>query len=512
LAALLFALHPVGVESVARIAEQKNTLSAIFYLGAALAYLRFDEDRKASRYAVAAVLFVLALLTKSVTATLPAALLVVFWWQRGRLSWRSDVVPLLPWFGVGMAAGLFTAWFEHALIGAQGEDFALSGIDRGLVAGRVIWFYLGKLFWPDDLLFIYPRWIIDRAVLWQYAFPLAGVGLLAALFWWRRRNRGPCAAFLFFAGTLFPVLGFFNVYPFLYSFVTDHFQYLASLGIFALIAAGMMTLRSRLPRAAGVILTAGVLATLGALTRSQCVMYRDEYSLYQATLAKNPACWMAHNNLALILSQRGQLDLARQHLECALELRPRFAEAENNIGDVLNRLGRPEEAVPHFERALRLQPGYREAHYNLGVAMVALNRPADAIAQFKAALLTSPDYAFAHRALGRVLATTGRGSEALPHFERAVELDPAEPEGQIDLGFALMLMGRVADALPHLERAVELRPDFAQGHNVLGRALVAARRLDEAILHFEAAVELAPDFAEARQNLAQARRDAGHLP
>jgi len=175
LAGLIFALHPVCVESVAWISEQKNTLSTIFYLGSALVYLRFDQDRRPSRYFLALGLFVLALLTKTVTATLPAALLVVFWWQRGRLQWIRDVRPLLPWLGLGATAGLLTSWVERTFIGAQGADFTLNLLERCLLAGRVIWFYLGKLVWPADLIFIYPRWAVDAAVWWQYLFPLAAL-------------------------------------------------------------------------------------------------------------------------------------------------------------------------------------------------------------------------------------------------------------------------------------------------------------------------------------------------
>lgn len=511
-AALLFALHPVGVESVAWIAEQKNTLSTVLYLAAALAYLRFDLERDRSRYAVTTVLFVLALLTKSVTATLPAALLVVFWWQRGRLTWRSDVVPLLPWFAVGAASGLFTAWFERSLIGAQGEDFALSWIERGLLAGRVIWFYLGKIFWPDELLFIYPRWNIDATQAWQFVFPLGVLGLLAGLLWWQRRQRGPLAALLLFAGTLFPVLGFVNVYPFVYSFVADHFQYLASLAVFALIAAGAMRAFPLLPGAVGGILAGLLLAGLGALTWSQCGMYRDESTLYRATLAGNPACWMAHNNLALILAGQGRLEVANQHLEQALALRPGFAQAENNLGDNLNRLGRPREAIPHLERALQLQPAYAQAHYNLGVVLMALNRSTEGIAHFEAALRSNPEFSIAHRGLGRALATTGRAAESLPHFEQAVELEPDVAEARIDLGFALMLAGRPAAALPQFAEAVQLQPDFPEAHNLLGRAFAGVGRLEDAISHFAEAVRLNPDFAEARQNLMQAQRQATTSP
>jgi hypothetical protein len=214
LAAAIFALHPVMTESVAWITEQKNTLSAVFYLSAFLLYLDFDEQRRWSSYLGASLLFTLGLLTKTVIATLPAALLVVFWWQRGKLFWRRDAMPLIPWFVLGGTAGLFTAWVERALIGAQGPDFQLTLVQRGLLAGRVIWFYVGKLLWPANLIFIYPHWNVDPAIWWQWLFPLAALVMTALLWLLRKKWRAPLAGWLFFVGTLFPVLGFFNVFPF----------------------------------------------------------------------------------------------------------------------------------------------------------------------------------------------------------------------------------------------------------------------------------------------------------
>jgi hypothetical protein len=143
--ALLFALHPVHVESVAWITEQKNTLSLAFYLAAAAVYLRFDEMRRLRTYAAALALFVASLGCKTVTATLPAALLVIFWWKRGRLGWRRDVRPLLPWLALGAVAGLFSNWVEETYLGAKGANFNLPALGRVLVAGRAIWFYAGKL-------------------------------------------------------------------------------------------------------------------------------------------------------------------------------------------------------------------------------------------------------------------------------------------------------------------------------------------------------------------------------
>ena len=509
LAALLFALHPVCVESVAWIAEQKNTLSTVLYFCAALAYLRFDEDRRGRRYALATGLFLLALLTKTVTATLPAALLVVFWWKRGRLSWRRDVAPLAPWFALAGAAGWVTAWFERTRIGAQGTDFALTLVQRCLLAGRVFWFYLGKLFWPADLIFIYPRWTVDASQAWQWLFPLGALALLAGL--WLGRQRGAVAGLLFFAGTLFPALGFINVYPFTFSFVADHFQYLACAGILTLVSAGFMSLAPRIPVWSGRLLVALLLAALGILTWRQSTMYRDIFTLYETTLAKNPSCWLAHNNLAKALANAGRAAEAIPHLEQALRLRPAFAEAENNLGDDLRLLDRPQEAIPHLKRALQLQPGFAEAHNNLGVTLMMTDRSSEGIAEFEEALRLRPAYAVARFNLGLAKANAGRTAEAIADFAEAVRLDPAYAEAELNWGIGLTLSGRFPAAIAHFERALQLEPDSSDAHNCYGRALAGADRLDEAIAQYEEALRLAPDFADAHLNLALSLRRAGRL-
>jgi tetratricopeptide (TPR) repeat protein len=310
---------------------------------------------------------------------LPAALLVVAWWRRGRLSWRNDVIPLLPWLVLGVAAGLFTSWFERTGIGAQGADFDLSIVERVLVAGRAFWFYLGKLIWPADLTFFYPRWNVDGSVAWQYLFPAAALALVSGLAWlaWRKGRRGPLAAFLIFGGTLFPVLGFVNVYPFVFSYVADHFQYQASLAMIALAAATATHAFAHLrwPRWSGPAAAAAVLLLLGVLTSRQSVPYRDIFSLYETTLARNPSSWAAHLNLGAALVDVGRPQESLPHQQHALELRPDTPEVLNSLGNALNLLGRSPEARPFLEKAIRLQPRFAEAHNTLGVSLMALGEP-----------------------------------------------------------------------------------------------------------------------------------------
>jgi tetratricopeptide (TPR) repeat protein len=511
-AALLFALHPVCVESVAWISEQKNTLSSVFYLTAALAYLRFDEHRSRRSYALAGGWFILALLTKTVTATLPAALLVIFWWQRGRLDWRRDVLPLLPWFVLGAASGLFTAHFERELIGAQGADFDLGALQRCLLAGHIVWFYLGKLLWPAELIFVYPHWTVDAGEFSSWAYLVSALALLGGLVWWRRQSRGPLAAGLLFAGTLFPVLGFFNIFPFLFSYVADHFQYLASLAFFALAAAGMMRIAATLPQWARSAAGAALLAGFGALSWRQCGMYRDLPTLYQTTIDRNPACWMAYTNLAIEYTDAGRPADAIPLLERALKLRPDYAQAENNLGDALMRLGQPPQAIPHFERAVRLEPRYYQAYNNLGVALRAANRTPESLAEFKLALKHQPDFPEAEHNLGLALAELGRTNEALPHFERAVQLNPDYAGAELSWAIGLMLTDRFPEAVLHFEKAVALDPDSIEIRSTYGRALMRAGRFEEAIPQFEHVLQLNSGLAEEHMNLALVLRQLGRIP
>jgi tetratricopeptide (TPR) repeat protein len=522
LAGFIFALHPVAVNSVAWIAEQKSTLSALFYLSSALVYLRFDQTRRKSHYFVALGLFVLALLTKTATATLPAALLVILWWRRGRLTWERDVRLLLPWLVLGAIAGLFTSWVERNYIGAQGSEFALTMLERCLLAGRAIWFYLAKLAWPTDLVFVYPHWTIDSGVWWQYLFPLGVLALTTALWLLARRFRGPLAGFLYFAGTLFPVLGFLNVYPFVYSYVSDHFQYLASLGIVAIMASGLVLAFSRLPvsfeRSAPVFASV-LLATLGVMTWRLSATYRDVETLYRYTLRHNPSAWLAENNLGThLLRMGGRLPEGMAHIEAALRIKPNSPEAHHNLGYALALMpGRRQDAIREYETALRIRPNFPEAHDSLGALFTKVpGRMPDAISHFEQALRLRPEFPTALARLGAALSDTpGRLPEAISDLQAALRLDPNLAEAHNDLGIALsQIPGRSAEAMAHFEIALRINPDYSEAHNNLGSILIEMPgRREEAMAHFREALRINPDSAETHMNLGKAlAKDEKRLP
>jgi protein O-mannosyl-transferase len=512
LAGLIFALHPVCVESVAWISEQKNTLSAVFYLGSALLYLRFDEARGRGTYLAAFGLFMMALLTKTVTATLPAALLVVFWWRRGRIDWRRDVLPLAPWFAAGAASGLFTAQVESALIGAQGADFSFSFVQRLLLAGKAIVFYAGKLVWPEGLSFVYPRWRIDAGDGRQYLYLAAVLAVLAGAVWVARRIRGPLAGLLFFAGTLFPVLGFFNVYPFLFSFVADHFQYLACIGVIVPLAWGLGQLASGFPVGATgrACLLFAVPVLLGVLTWRQCRNYGDSDTLNRATILRNPSAWLAHYNLAVSLgSSPGGLDESIAEYEATLRLKPDHWAAHANLASaMLREPGRSAEAIGEYEAAIRLNPGFAEAHNDLGIALGRdPGRLLEAIAHVRTAVSLRPDYDGAMNNLG-ILLMRRKGSidEAVGDFRAAIRIAPDNAEYRYNLANALAASpGRLDEAIGEYRAALALRPGFVEAHSNLGAALDRATgHGPEAVAEYEAAVRIAPGNAHVHVNLANA--------
>jgi protein O-mannosyl-transferase len=506
LAGVVFALHPLCVEAVAWISEQKSTLSAVFYLAAALLYLNFDESRRRSRYLAALALFVLALLTKTVTATLPASLLVVLWWRRGRVEWKRDVLPLIPWFVLGAAAGLLTAWVEANFIGAHGAEFALTPVQRLLIAGHAFWFYAAKIVWPVHLTFFYPRWDLNPAALWQYLFPATAIAAAVVLWRMARRKRGPLAAFLIFGISLFPALGFFNVYPFRYSFVADHFAYLA-IPVAALLVAAWDR-----PSLA----VAGPLAILlGILTFQQAGIYRDEETLYRATLERNPAAWLAHNNLGNLLlpAQRSE---AIAHFETALHLKPDFWEAHLSLGNALLPLpGRLADAIAEYRIAASLAPESERVHTNLGNALLQAGRTAEAIGELKTALGIQPGNAEAHNDLGNAFSTmAGRLPDAIDEYQAALRANPEFAEAHNNLGRAFAQAGRMADAIAHFQTALRIRPDYWSAHSNLGNALSAMPgRLPDAIAEYREALRLRPDSATAHNNLGYALSQLpGRLP
>lgn len=439
LGGLLFAVHPVHVESVAWVTERKNVLSAFFYLLSALSFLEYEDSGRKRHYALSLALFVPALLSKTVTCSLPVALIIMRWFRGKEIDFRY-ALSLVPFFAAGLAMGLVTVWWEINIVGAKGNEWDLSVLERLLLPGRTSLFYLGKLIYPSGLVFVYPKWTVDAADALQWAWPAAAMAILAALFFLRGRiGRGPLAAALFFLATLFPALGFFNIYPFQYSFVADHFQYLASAGIFAL-AAGVFSAVAPQRRIAEAVAAAALVLALGPLTWSQSKVYKDLETLWKDTIAKNPGAFMAHSNLGVLRYNEGRLD----------------------------------EALVHFKDTLKVKPGAAVAHYNIGLIEHRQGDLEGAFESFGRAIAADPEHVMALVNYGKMLTDRGHYREALDTLSKAVELAPGNELAHNNLAIAYARTGDLDRAMAHLAQALEIKPDYESARKNLS-AIMAAR-------------------------------------
>jgi tetratricopeptide (TPR) repeat protein len=519
-AAAIFAVHPVHVQSVAWITERKNVLSGVFYFAAALTYLRWtmsgtdrtaDGSCKAVRskesiaaraaprpnrlYWLSLILFVCALCGKTVTGTLPAALLLVQWWKAGRLEWRH-VRALSPFFVLGLALNIFIAWREEFVLCAD-RDWNFSFVEKCVIAGRAIWFYVGKLLWPDPLIFSYPRWRMDPAAWRQWLSLVAALVVVGGLWLGRRRlGRGPLVAVLFFGGTLFPSLGFFNVGWLQYSFVADYFVHLASVGpIVMLTALGAVYLyrRSRRGAWAGMVLVVLVLATLGVRTSQRVEAYTGLETLWRDTAIQNPGCWQAHYNLGYLVHQKGQLDEAMVHYRKAEQIKPNEPATLISIAAMSEARGNLAEAVRYYRLILESRPSNAASHNNLGLILLAQGKAEEAIEHFQRALTVSPNAALIWFNLGLALQACGDLDAALVQFRRALELNPDWPAAMGATAWLLAThpdadVRRPQEAISLAERARLLPHDQdAALIDTLAAAYAAAGQFERALITAKAA-------------------------
>jgi Flp pilus assembly protein TadD len=494
LAAAIFALHPVQVESVAWISERKNVLMAFFFLLTLIAWIAFLDERTKRPwlfYCLALVLYVLALSAKATACTLPAALFLILWLQKKRITVRR-LVQIVPFIVLGVAMGLVAVWWERYHQGTNRGVFPfLSPIERILVASRGVWFYLSKLIWPSNLTFIYPRWNISPPHLLDYIWLVAGAGVSVAIYFLRRYvGRSVEVAAAFFVATLSPVLGFVMLFTFRYTFVADHYQYLACIGPIALATAGIVSLADTFKQYRAVIVSAALflVASLGALTWRQAGTYSDIETLWRTTLARNPECWMAHTNLGLALLQKGRIDDAIAHYRSALQMQPDSWDAEYNLGTALLRKAQVDEAILHCERAVAMWPTDPDAQVALGDALFQKGRIDDAIAHYQTAMTVRPDHFLARYRLGNALLEKGELDSAIQVCRAALMIRPADAECHTTLAIALEEKGEPAVAIQHYEKALELAPRSVPALTNFAWLLATSR--DASVRNGRKAVEL----------------------
>ena len=559
LIAAVFAVHPLHVESVAWIIERKDVLSALFYLGAVLVWVRFVEAPRAGSYLLAVVLFTAGLLSKSVVVTLPLALLLWHWWQRGGVR-RLDLLRVAPLAVIGAAITAADLAFYR---GREVLELGYTLAERALIAGRALWFYAGKLLWPVELAVIYPRWEIEAGSPAGWGYVAAAAGLALVLWLGRKRlGRGPLAGALYFALTLGPVLGFVDYGYMQFSFVADRFQYLAGIGVLAVLIGAAAHAVGKLPaggpdaagmRYASVMryaaglryaawgLAAAALLLLATLTWRQAGIYRDEVALFSHVVALNPEARDAHLNLgnALLEANRTEEGLAASRV--AVEQRPESADAHSNLGLALSNLERFAEAGESLRRALELAPRHKSALQNtaellrkqqqyeaaveayqtvlerdrryalayagMGDALFNLQRYEAAVASLTQALTLQPLLPMAGAMevlMGRASRELGRLEAAEGHFRRAMELDPSDATPVLDLAGLRAMQQRHEEADELLRRARELRPhDPATLQNV-AEALRKQERYEEALAAYRAVLEIDADYALAYAGMGDA--------
>ena len=426
-AAVVFAIHPVNVASVAWISEQKNTLAMLFCVQAVLFYLRFDQEHDRVWYVFSLAAFICALLSKSAVVMLPMVLLACVWWVR-RTVRVTDLLRTAPFFLLSFMFGLVTIWFQsnRVLRGHPTRSDSLMSLIIG--SGWASWFYVYKAILPVKLTAIYPKWKIDTSG-WLSSLPILLLAACFATFYLNRRSWGRPWLFAFgcFLIMLFPVLGFFDQSFYQYSLVADHWQYFSIVGVIALAMAGSVSVYRRsgkFGRYSICVFWASLMLLLGHATWSRTHVYANSEALWRDVIAKNPNAWSAHVNLGNAFLQAGKIQDAVVEYEEALKIEPFLAEPHNNLGTILVRSGQLAEAIAHYEQALRIKLDYPEAQNNLGLALMGAGEFDAAVQHLKAAIQLNANYGEARYNLAVILANQGKTDEAISQLERAVEVEP----------------------------------------------------------------------------------------
>ena len=464
LGAALFAVHPVATLSAAWITEGKNTLSLALYLLALWAFLDYDERGGKGRYLLSLAVFVLALLAKGSVVVLPFVLLLCSWWQRDRIT-RKDVARSLPFFALALAMGLVTTWFQwhNAIRGTEARPPGEGPASILAASGWVVWFYLFKDLLPAGLTAVYPRWEVDASSLAAWLPLMLLIGGLTWL-WMRRKSwgRAPLFAAAYFLIGLLPVLGFIKMSFMPLSLVSDHFQYLAMIGIMAL-AGGVLArvVAARGWRAhLGVAAAACCVAVLACAAWDRARLCGNEVRFWRDNLNKNPTCWFAWNNLATSYERAGRYVDAIEPAKEAIRLKPGIGFCWSTLGSAYAGLGQYDRAITCYAKGIEthpIEPG--RIYNNWAAAYVHIGRDDLAVGYFDKAISERPKHGTAYSNRGDAYAHLGKSDMAIQDYTKAIELKPRFPEAYLNRGRVFADAGRLDEALSDYGRAIELRPD-----------------------------------------------------
>jgi Flp pilus assembly protein TadD len=384
--------------------------------------------------------------------------------------------------------GSMTAWMERHIVGAAGSQWNWTVWERILIAGRSIWFYLGKLIWPHPLSFVYHRWDVNSSDAGQWLYPISLIVLLLTLIVLRRR--GLLTAAIFFIVTLIPALGFVNVYPMRYSFVADHFQYLAGIGPMAVAGVCLSRWKIGLP----------ILLILPVLTWHQCHAYFNNVTLWRDVVTKDGQSEVGHTNLAAALLAANQPG-AEAEAERALEVGRDLVESRIEPGVIAEAHERLDDAIRIFRQAESEFPESPLPYWQSGI----LERRLDRIDEARRDLLTAAKYlptpAPAYEQLGELELKQNHLTEAKGFFDEALASDPDRADAHNNLAAIDLAESSLPAAEQECRASLAIDPDNVTACNNLGVALARQGRASEAKQYFERAVEIDPDFPEARENL-----------
>jgi len=440
LAALIFAVHPIAVESVAWVSELKNTFSLPFFLAGACFFVRFEDTGRRGFYWAALGFFLAAMLAKSSVVMFPVAMLLYTWWRRDRIAWR-DLWNAAPFFLVSLLLGLVTLHFQHSRAIGD-EPIPIGGLDsRFAIAGMGIFFYLSKILWPAVLVPIYPQWSANPPEPLQF-LPWPILAAILVIFWLKRKTWGRHALMGvgFYLIMILPVLGFVAMSYMRVGWVADHFVYIPMIGIVALCVAAGYRVRDLAPaswRPFFGIFAALVVAVLAFWSHRYAGIWENEDKLWNFTLQHNWNCWQAHNRIGAREFNRGNVDVALDHFREATRLRPDLAETQNNLGSAVLAKKDTKAAIQHFKEALRLSPTIVAIQTNLARALVLDGQPEAAAELYADLSKRYPNNAVFFCNLGVTLHQSGKTEEAIASFRRALEIDPNLADARENLRAAL---------------------------------------------------------------------------
>jgi tetratricopeptide (TPR) repeat protein len=547
LGGLIFAIHPIAVDSVAWIVELKNTLSLPPLLLAMIVYVDYEDFKRDQDYFLALGLFLLSMLCKASVMMFPAVILLYVWWKRGRIG-RDDLKATIPFFLISLLLGLLTACLQHQ--GGVPATAIAGGSSRIATVGWEMVYCFSKVLYPGNLLPIDPSGLVVSPT-WFDLLPWLMLVTLLGLLWFNRYGWGRhlVLGIGFFLLNLVPVFAFALMNASTMIWTVDHVVYLPVIGLIGLAVAGWGLLLDRLSASFRLFvlgMTAMVLALLAWQSHSYAKIYLNEETFWRYTIQYNPGSVVAHDNygsylfrygrlteaeeqlqraiqidpayyptyhnLGLLLQEKGHFTEAEAQYEKAVGMNPNFADPQNNLGMVLTKMGRLDEAIEHFNAYLRLVPNDTEVHYNLANTLAMAGRLPEAMEQYEEALKLNPDFAEAHYSLGNALVQSSQLSEAATQYEQALRIKPAYADAHTNLGNALLQLGQVPEAIAQYEEALKLTPNDVDVRHTLGLVFMQTNRTPEAQAQFEAILQIDPYNAGAQAALAKIKASTKNGP